>query len=114
VIKAFLVAAVATATVAVLGIARTGGDAGAAASDDVLVSLGDTVHVTEAPVGCRVTRLSRYGNRLFLDCRRGGRLAGSYGTYFGARDVLVVRFVGPRKAKVVLHARHQDEADKCS
>jgi hypothetical protein len=60
-----------------------------------------------------VTRLARYGHRVFLDCRRGGRLAGSYGTYFGEKDVLVVRFVGPRKAKVVLHARHEGEVARC-
>lgn len=111
--KAFLVAVVTTATVCALAIARTGSDA-QAASDEVRVSLGDTVQVDEAPVGCRVTRLARYGNRVFLDCRRGGRLVGSYGTYFGEKDVLVVRFVGPRKAKTVLHARHEGEATKCS
>jgi hypothetical protein len=110
--KAFLLAVLATTSVAVLAIMRTGSEA-RAASDDVLVSLGDAVQVDETPVGCRVTRLTRYGNRIFLDCRRGGRLAGSYGTYFGERDVLVVRFVGPRKAKVVLHARHQGGVTRC-
>jgi hypothetical protein len=110
--KAFLVAVVTTATVCALAIARTGSDA-QAASDEVRVSLGDTVQVDEAPVGCRVTRLARYGNRVFLDCRRGGRLVGSYGTYFGEKDVLVVRFVGPRKAKTVLHARHEGEVARC-
>jgi hypothetical protein len=110
--KAFLLAVVTTATVCALAIARTGNDA-QAASDEVRVSLGDTVQVDEAPVGCRVTRLARYGNRVFLDCRRGGRLVGSYGTYFGEKDVLVVRFVGPRKAKTVLHARHEGEVTRC-
>jgi hypothetical protein len=37
----------------------------------------------------------------------------SYGTYFGEKDVLVVRFVGPRKAKTVLHARHEGEVTRC-
>jgi hypothetical protein len=110
--KALVVAIVATATLSVLAITRAGSEA-RAASDVVRVSLGDTVRVDEAPVGCRVTRLSRYGNRVFLDCRRGGRLAGSYGTYFGEKEVLVVRFVGPRKAKTVLHARHEGEVARC-
>ena len=110
--KAVVVAFVTAATVCALAIARMGGDA-QAASDDVRVSLGETVHVEGAPVGCRVTRLARYGERVFLDCRRGGRLAGSYGTYFGEKDVLVVQFVGPRKAKTVLHARHEGEVTRC-
>jgi hypothetical protein len=86
----------------------------AAASEEFQATVGDTVLVDEAPVGCRVTRLARYGNRVFLDCRRGGRLAGSLGAYFGEKDVLVVRFVGPRKAKTVLHARHEGGVAKCS
>jgi len=110
--NALFVAIVAAATLCVLAITRTGSDA-RAASDDVRVSLGDRVRVDEAAVGCRVTRLTRYGNRIFLDCRRGGRLTGTYGAYFGEKDVLVVRFVGPRKAKTVLHARHEGEVARC-
>lgn len=106
---------VATAVMVTLGAAaltRVGNDAHAA-SDDVLLSLGDTVQVDKAPVGCRVTRLASHGNRIFLDCRRKGRLAGTYGAYFGEKDVLVVRFVGQRKAKTVLHARHEGDAARC-
>jgi hypothetical protein len=107
------VASVVVVTLGAVALTRESNDAHAA-SDDVLVSLGDTVQVDKAPVGCRVTRLARHGNRIFLDCRRNGRLAGSYGAYFGEKDVLVVRFVGQRKAKTVLHARHEGEAAKCS
>jgi hypothetical protein len=110
--KVSLVAIVATATLCALAIARTGSQA-EAASEDLRLSVGETVQVDGAPVGCRATRLARYGNRVFLDCRRGGRLIGSYGTYFGEKDVLVVRFVGPRKAKTVLHARHEGEVARC-
>jgi hypothetical protein len=110
--KALLVAVMVTAIVCALAFARADTDA-QAASDVVRLSVGDTAQVDGAPVGCRVTRLSRYGGRVFLDCRRGGQLAGSYGTYFGEKDVLVVKFVGPRKAKTVLHARHEGEVDRC-
>jgi hypothetical protein len=96
-----------------VAVAHGGGDAQAAAEDVRRVALGDTVEVDGAPVGCRVTRLARYGNRVFLDCRRAGRLAGSFGTYFGEKDVLVVKHVGPRKAKLVLRARHEGEVDRC-
>ena len=106
---AFLVTVLATAGLLVaLAIGTT-----AFAASDVRLSIGDKVLVDEAPVGCRVTRLARYGNRVFLDCRRGGRLAGTYGTYFGEEDVLVVRFVGPRKAKVPLHAHDDGEVTRC-
>lgn len=106
---AFVVAVLATAG---LLVALAIGSMAFAASD-VRVSIGDKVMVDEVPVGCRVTRLARYGNRVFLDCRRGGRLAGTYGTYFGKEDVLVVRFVGPRTAKVILHAHHDGEVKRC-
>jgi hypothetical protein len=108
---------VTTAAVVILGAAaltRDSEDAHASSAADVLVSLGDTMQVANAPVGCRVTRLERYGSRIFLDCRRKGRLAGSYGAYFGEKDVLVVRFVGQRKAKTVLHARHEGGATRCT
>jgi hypothetical protein len=111
-IKAIVVAIVATATLGALALGRMG-TAAFAASDEVRVSIGDTVQVDEAPIGCRVTRLARFGNRVFLDCRRGGRLAGTYGTYFGEKDVLLVRFVGPRKAKTVLRAQHEGEVARC-
>jgi hypothetical protein len=106
---------VATAVALTLGaVALTNDDGSAqAASDEVLVSLGDTVRVDDAPLGCQVTRLARHGNRIFLDCRRAGRLAGSYGAYFSEKDVLVVRFVSQRKAKTVLHARHDGGVAKC-
>lgn len=110
--KTPLVAILTTATLFALAIARTGGEA-EAASEDLRLSLGETVQVDGTPIGCRATRLTRYDNRVFLDCRRGGRLAGSYGAYFGEKDVLVVRFVGPRKAKTVLHARHEGEVARC-
>jgi hypothetical protein len=111
--KALFVAVVVVATLGGLAITRTAGEA-RAAGDEVLVSLGDTVQVEGASIGCRITRLARYGNRIFLDCRRGGRLAGSYGTYVGERDVLVVRFVDRRRARVVLHARHEGGVERCS
>jgi hypothetical protein len=113
--QALLVALLGAATVSFLAIIRSGGDARAATSVEVRLAVGDKVQVDEAPIGCRVTRLARYGGRVFLDCRRAGRLTGRYGTYFGEKDVLVVRFVGARKAKVVLHARHEgEEVTRCS
>jgi hypothetical protein len=94
------------------GLARTQGKSGV--PGEIVVSVGDVVRVQGAELGCRVTRLGSYGNRVFLDCRRAGRLTGSYGTYLGRREVLVVRFLDEQKAKVVLHARHRDGVTKCT
>jgi hypothetical protein len=111
--KAPILGLAVAACACVLLITRAGGDAQAALPDDVLLSLGDTIRLEDVPVGCRVTRLPRHGKRIFLDCRRGGRLAGTYGVFFSAGDVLVVRYLGPRRAKTVLHARHEGEATRC-
>jgi hypothetical protein len=112
--KASRILVLVLATLVAVVVARAGADAWAATDDVLSVSLGDVVQVDGAPVACRVTRLARYGNRVFLDCRRAGRLAGSYGTYFGEREVLVVKFVGPRKAKTVLRARHESGVGRCT
>ena len=112
--KALILGLAVAATACVLVVTRAGGDAQAARSGDVLLSLGDTVRLEGVPVGCRVTRFPRHGERIFLDCRRAGPLAGTYGVYFSAGDVLVVRFLGPRRAKTVLRARHEGKATKCT
>jgi hypothetical protein len=90
------------------------GPAGAPATADKLLTLdlGDRLRVDGADIGCRVARLSRYGGRTFLDCRRAGPLAGSYATLLGEREVAVVHFVN-RRAKVVFTARHEGTALTC-
>jgi hypothetical protein len=112
--RMLIVAAVAAAFVA--GTATAPGDpagARAASSDSLTLSVGDRVRVEEAAVGCRVARLSTYAGRIFVDCRRAGPLAGTYGAFLGEREVLVVRFRGGRTAKVVFRAHHEGGATKC-
>jgi hypothetical protein len=93
-----------------------GGPAGAQvpALDPLTLGLGDRVLVDGAGIGCRVTRLSQYGGRTFLDCRRAGSLTGSYATLLGEREVSVIRFVNKRTAKVVFQARHRGAQLKCA
>jgi hypothetical protein len=88
--------------------------AGAPAAPGKLLTLdlGDRLRVDGSDIGCRVARLSRYGGRTFLDCRRAGPLAGSYATLLGEREVVVVRFVN-RSAKVVFSARHEGSPLTC-
>jgi hypothetical protein len=111
--KALRVAGVLAALLVVLAATR-GNDSSAASMDTVVVSLGDRVRVDGTPVGCRVTRLAEHGNRVFVDCRRAGPLKGTYGTYVGERDVVVVRFVDASTAKIVYQARHEGGAKRCN
>ena len=48
-----------------------------------------------------------------LDCRRGGPLAGTYGTMLSARRAQVVRFRSSSVAKVVFTATHGGGARRC-
>jgi hypothetical protein len=88
-------------------------DARASSGERIVVSLGDRILLDRAPVGCRVARLAGHGGQAFVDCRRAGALKGTYGTYFGKRKVLVVRYVGDHTARVVFQARHEEVADRC-
>jgi hypothetical protein len=92
-----------------------GGPAGAQVPgiEPLTLDLGDRVRVDGAGIGCRVTRLSQYGGRTFLDCRRSGPLAGTYATLLGEREIAVIRFVKTRTAKVVFTARHRGGHLRC-
>jgi hypothetical protein len=89
------------------------GVAEAAPATRITLGVGDEVRVQGSTIGCRVTRLAGHGRRLYVECRRAGPLAGTYGTYFGRDDVLVVRFVDRRTARTVLEAQHQARAKRC-
>jgi hypothetical protein len=82
-------------------------------SEALTLVLGDRVQVEGAGIGCRVTRLSQYAGRTFLDCRRSGQLAGTYATLLGEREVAVIRFVKARTAQVVFSARHKGTHLRC-
>jgi hypothetical protein len=79
----------------------------------VVLSLGDRFTVEQASVGCRITRVSGYGARVFVDCRRAGPLAGTYGTLLSDQQAMIVRFRDAQTAKVVFQARHAGVATRC-
>lgn len=97
------------ATVLVLAFRGEGSARGDAATTAVL-GVGDSMVVDGSPIGCQVTRRN---GRIAIDCRRAGRLAGTYGTLFDKRALRVVRFRSNDTAKVVFKARHRGEAHRC-
>jgi hypothetical protein len=95
----------------VLGLALRGGaPARGDAASTVVMGVGDVMEVDGAPIGCRV---SRRDGRIVIDCRRAGRLAGTYGTLFDERRVRVTRFRSSDTAKVVFRAKHKGRAHRC-
>lgn len=106
-----LLLAIAVLAAAVLALAlRAEGSAHGASAADVVLQVGDTMRVEGAPLGCQVTR--RNGD-VVIDCRRAGRLAGTYGTLFDERRVRVTRFRSSDTAKVVFKAKHKGRPHKC-
>ena len=96
---------------AVAGLAlREEESARGSSATDVVLRVGDTMKVEGAPIGCQVTQRN---GRIMVDCRRAGRLAGTYGTLLDERRVRVARFQSSDTAKVVFKARHRGEAHRC-
>ena len=103
-------------TIAVLALTAVGlslrgeGSARGDAAQTVVMRVGDVMEVEGAPIGCQV---AERGGRIVIDCRRAGRLAGTYGTLLDERRVRVTRFRSSDTAKVVFKARHRGRAHRC-
>ena len=102
---------IAVLTLAALGFSLRGeGSARGDAGRRVVMSVGDVMEVEGAPIGCQVARRD---GRIVIDCRRGGRLRGTYGTLIGDRSVRVIRFRSSDTAEVVFKAKHRGRAHRC-
>jgi hypothetical protein len=77
----------------------------------VTLRIGDRMDVEGQPVGCRVTRKS---GQVMVECRRAGKLQGTYGTYIGRRTAMVARFKSRDVAKVVFVGRHRHGSRTCT
>jgi hypothetical protein len=108
--RSLLITLVVLALAAVGLSLRSEGSARGAAGQTVVLRVGDVMEVDGAPIGCKVTRR---GERIVIDCRRAGRLAGTYGALFDERRVRVTRFRSSDTAKVVFTARHRGRAHRC-
>jgi hypothetical protein len=105
-LAAVVLLAFATVTLALRG----GSPARAAATKTVVLAVGDSMTVDGAPIGCQV--VERDG-RAVVDCRRAGRLKGTYTTLFDERRIRVARFRSSDSAKVVFTAKHRGRARRC-
>jgi len=80
---------------------------------EILIDLGDVVRIKDGSVGCRVTRRAGFPGQKILDCRRAGRLPGTFGALIGHRKLLVVRFKEGGVANVVFTGTHEGESATC-
>ena len=85
----------------------------ARAGKTYVLEVGDRLRVQGEAIGCRATRLAQFGKRVFVDCRRSGPLAGTYGTLIDAREVMVVHFRGGATAKIEFTAKHEGGSRRC-
>jgi len=91
-------------------VALGGGDRSA---QTFIARPGDKIRVLGVPIACRVVHVREFGNRVALDCRRGGPLAVTYGTLLTAREAALVDFESAHRAKVVAVARHGGDVRRC-
>lgn len=105
-------AAAATAAAALTLAAGAHQAAGTAAAQTPPPALrvGDRVDVEGAALACQVVRRS---GEVTLDCRRGGRQAGTFGTLLSERRAMIVRFGKDRTARVAFTATHRGKARRC-
>jgi hypothetical protein len=114
-VKRLLLISVFVAAIAACGSFAGNLAAGVAQTPNTVIEarLGDRISVVDAPIGCRVARLSQLGGRVAVDCRRAGPLRGTYGTLFTAREAALVQFESRRKAKRIAVATHEGEIRRC-
>ena len=94
-----------------LALAPRDGANAASSPQPVVLKVGDRVAVEGQPMGCRV---ARQDGQTVVDCRRAGKLAGTYGTMLSARKAMVVHYRSNTVAKVVYTATHGGGARRCA
>jgi hypothetical protein len=96
-----------------LGSATAAGNGSEASAAAVIARPGDVVRVPNTTIACRVVRVREFGKRLGFDCRRGGPLAGTYGTVLTGNEAALVEFESARTATVVAMGKHSGDAERC-
>lgn len=75
-----------------------------------VLNVGDSFVVPDAKLGCEVTRR---GTSVLVECRRAGKVKGTYGTFMSSKTVRVARFHSSRSAQVVFTAKHGGKWRAC-
>jgi hypothetical protein len=96
-----------------LGSEASAGGATPASAETFVARPGDTVRVEGTPIACRIVRVRELDKRVAFDCRRGGPLAGTYGTLLTAREAAIVKFESATTARLVSVARHRGARESC-
>jgi hypothetical protein len=104
------VTSVLLAGVVLLGFAAAALALRGGSGDAIVMRVGDTMQVEGAPIGCQVDRRD---GRPVIDCRRAGKLAGTYTALFDERRVRVARFRSSDTARVVFTAKHRGATREC-
>src|SRR5262245_59674127 len=100
---AALIAAAALLAIVVADADRASAQAPVPAPTQYLLKVGDSFLVNGAAIGCQITRR---GGRPTIECKRGGRAKGTYGSFLDAKKLVVGRYHDNRTAQTILTARH--------
>ena len=95
------------------GWSATSGATETLPNEVIRLAPGDRVRVAGAELGCRVKRMRQLEGRIVLDCRRGGRLEGTYGTLLTEREAILLRFESSRTATRVATGTHRGKVERC-
>jgi len=74
------------------------------------LKVGDSFVVPGAAIGCQVTRR---GSSAVVECRRDGKVKGTYGTFISSKTVRVAKFRSGRTAQVLFTAKHGGKWRAC-
>jgi hypothetical protein len=75
-----------------------------------VLSVGDSFVVPDAKIGCEVTRR---GSSVVVECRRAGKVKGTYGAFMSSKTVRVAKFLSSKSAQVVFTAKHGGKWKAC-
>jgi hypothetical protein len=103
----------AIAMLAAAGWSATSGATDTRESEVFRLEPGDRIRVAGAEVGCRVKRMRQLEGRIVLDCRRGGRLQGTYGTLLTEREAILLRFLSSTTATRIATGTHRGKVERC-
>jgi hypothetical protein len=79
-------------------------------SGTAILGVGDAMEVEGAGIGCQITKR---GGRPAIECRKAGKLKGTYTVVFDEKRARVARFRDANTAQVVYTAKHGGRARAC-